>query len=270
MLSAIGSLVDAQLFRPPRRDPAGGGWVPGAQVGTLLTHADAQAHGTELSAMLSKKTGLPCVCALPSSGEARYYVVYTHGNSENLETLWEHVADIANCLSAAVFAFEYPGYYQGSVASERACYAACESFAKELKAIAPLPVVLMGYSMGCALALHAAEVHKGEDFPQAVVLMCPFYSVAATQLGMALSWLAAPVDRFRLRHSALVQGHPIIIFTAEDDAVTPPSHGEALFSLAKRHSPQAVHVTVPKATHGDLRIHKVVWDETKSFLDSLE
>jgi len=255
------------LFRPPRL--VNGAWVAGAKEGPLLELKDLpEGSVTQLCTMLTEQTGLPCVCASPPGGGSRW-IVYTHGNAENLCTMYPHLQDASVVTDSVVISYELPGYFAGTEPSERACYDASERFVEAIKSVAPMPVVLMGYSMGCALALHAAEVHRGESFPLAVCLMCPFYSVAATQLGMTWSWLAAPFDRFKLKHSAIVQGHPIIVFTAGADEVTPKEQGEVLFGLAKENT-HAVHVEVPGATHANLRVHEIVWKEIKEFLGEVE
>jgi pimeloyl-ACP methyl ester carboxylesterase len=274
--------VDAQLFRPPRRDPAGGGWVPGAQVGTLLTHADAQAHGTELSAMLSEKTGLPCVCALPSSVEARYYVVYTHGNSENLVSCAWFVKELCRVLHADVYALEYPGYFtneEGTLLaepSEGGCFDASAVFVGEVASRERegrgLPVVLVGYSLGCAIALHAADVHRTDSFPQATLLLAPFVSAASVVLAptpwlLSLTSLYSQFDVFAMRTAALRNGHVLFVAHGTADEVIPLCHGRAIAQLAAKHSPDKVaFLEVPDATHASLRLHIEVIEQFLNFI----
>jgi hypothetical protein len=83
-------------------------------------------------------TGVPCVCAHPPSGAPERWVVYFHGNSENLKTLSPFVRDLAAVLNATVCAMEYPGYYASdggptAAATEHECFAAAERFVAHIK-----------------------------------------------------------------------------------------------------------------------------------------
>jgi hypothetical protein len=75
--------------------------------------------------------------------------------------------------------------------------------------------------MGCALALHAAHVHKGERFPHAIVLLAPFVSAASvrlapTRLALHMAAMWSPFDVFKMKESALQQGHPLFVATGDD------------------------------------------------------
>jgi alpha-beta hydrolase superfamily lysophospholipase len=221
-------------------------------------------------------THVPCVCA--ERARPKRWAVYFHGNSENLATLFLFIRDLSVAIDATVFALEYPGYYAGDEApSEKGCFAAADRFVEYLKTAAPpgVPVVFVGYSMGCAVALHAAHTHKGERFPAAVALLAPFVSAASVRLApsrftLAASFLWAPVDVFQMKQAALQQGHPILIFAAENDEVIPAAHPRAIYELARKHG-MAEFDIVPGATHASIRSDRdgVVYPAMRRFFEKL-
>jgi pimeloyl-ACP methyl ester carboxylesterase len=223
-----------------------------------------------------RDTAVPCVSA--ECVRPRMLIVYFHGNSENLATLHPFARDLGTVLDADVVAPEYPGYWASSSderPTEAACFAAVEHFVDHIKRVADLPVVFFGYSMGCALALHAAHVHRGERFPAAIVLLAPFVSAASVQLAhgpMALraSPLWGLVDVFAMRTAALQQGHPIIVFGAAQDEVIPPSHSAYIASLAAKHGRCEYHL-VEGATHASIRSDRTgeVYAAVGAFLESV-
>lgn len=223
-------------------------------------------------------TGVPCVGV--EHPRPRMLAVYFHGNSENLRTLYPFTRDLSTVLDSHVLALEYPAYYAGSAESapsEKACFDAADRFVAHVKESTParLPVVFFGYSMGCALALHCAHKHRGENFPAAIALLAPFVSAASVRLAhgpMALhaSTLWGPLDVFAMKTAALQQGHPMIVFGAEKDEVIPPTHSAYIAKLAAAHGRCEYHL-VPGATHSSIRSDRdgVVYPALLAFLDSI-
>ena len=187
-------------------------------------------------------------------------------------------------LDATVVALDYPGYYAGDVEvpSETTCFEASERFVAHVQAVATAPVLFFGYSMGCAMALHAAHVHKtraqdgagrtGSDFPHSICLLAPFVSAASVKLAhsktaLRFSGMWGGLDVFRMKESALQQGHPLFVAVGDADEVIPPSHGRAIAEYASEHG-VSEFVLVPGATHASVRSDRagVVYPALLEFL----
>lgn len=199
------------------------------------------------------QSGVPCVCAPLTGSEPEYWIVYFHGNSENMKLAYPYAKDLGKKFRAHVFVVEYEGYcsYKGGAPapSERGCFGNADRFVAHIKRVAPVPVLFVGYSMGCAVALHAAHTHRrtgvgggDERFPHAVLLMAPFLSAASVKLArnhtaLAFNSLWAPFDVMTMKHAALEQGHPLVAASGDADDVVPREHAELIVQLAKRHAP---------------------------------
>lgn len=221
---------------------------------------------------------IPNICCKHDS--PKYTIIYSHGNNENLLTLRWYVEELSKIMQADVYAFEYPGYYKKLVndsqleCSEELCFRDAERFVEHIKRISSLPVILFGYSMGCALTLHCASVHKEQDFPHAVVLLAPFVSAASVVLApgertLALQPLWSPFDVFVMKSSALTQGHRIFIANGGLDTIVPPAHGAALARWAGKHG-HSTYLNVPEATHSTIRIFADVYEQLQLFLENID
>lgn len=261
--------IEHLLFRPPK---------------PLLTYpqdlaGDADCRVSELCHQIYSTTGVPSVCHLHP--RAKYVVIYAHGNAESLSTLGWYIRELSNVLESDVYAFEYEGYYTDPACgpapdpSEAACFSNAEKYVHALKKVTTLPIVLLGYSMGSAVALHAAQVTKDDTQPHAVVLLAPFVSAASTLLArrpimISLSSLWAWPDVFVMRNAALEQGHATFVAHGGADEVIPVTHGEAIHRWVSQHSAQTQFKMVPGATHGSIRLCKGVYEDLVVFLDQLE
>jgi len=289
-MSVVKHYIEAIIFKPPQplyTYPIDFTENDDPEIAKLVT---------PLCLQLYDKTGVPCICATHPS--PKYWVVYSHGNSESLQTVPWFIRDVAEVLHACVFAYDYPGYYKKIdpmtdvqvQPSEKGTFDNAEKFIYAIQQIAPLPVILLGYSLGTAPTLHAAEVHKRKrgsfgagpsvsndpdaDFPHAVALLAPFVSAASvvlapTEWSLGFTPLWQPVDVFCLRHAALTQAHPIFVSSGGQDAVVPPAHGKLISKIAGKHA-RSVYVCVPEATHSTIRVFADVWTSLVEFLDSLK
>jgi fermentation-respiration switch protein FrsA (DUF1100 family) len=93
----------------------------------------------------------------PNSNRA---VLYCHGNGEDVSSLGELAAMLGKTLQASVFAFDYRGYGQSQGRPDEAgCIAdgnAAQHWLAERVGIRPNDVVLMGRSLGSAVAVELA------------------------------------------------------------------------------------------------------------------
>eukprot|EP00854_Cymbomonas_tetramitiformis_P013605 gene13605-16086_t len=121
---------------------------------------------------------------------ARFTLIYSHGNAEDIGILLEEVGEIARHTRANVLAYEYVGYslsgLEGHSPSEGGCYRSIEAAWRYLTAdlsIAPDDIVLFGRSIGTGptvgLASGIGKACAG------VVLQSPLASGARVLLGDA-------------------------------------------------------------------------------------
>jgi pimeloyl-ACP methyl ester carboxylesterase len=125
------------------------------------------------------------------------------------------------------------------------------------------------------MALHAAHVHRGDRFPHAICLLAPFVSAASvrlahTRLALRLTSVWSALDVFKMKESALEQGHPLFVATGDADEVIPPAHGRAIADYAAKHG-VAKFVLVPGATHASIRSDRagLVYPSFLEFLSQL-
>jgi len=268
---SVTSYINHLLFRPPKPIPT---------YLEICSERENVAYVTETCQEIYEKTKIPSICCEHS--RPRMVVVYSHGNSENILTCRWFLEEISRVFQADVYAFEYAGYFQHSdesrppAPSESGCFDASAVFVGQLARLERerrnLPVVLLGYSLGCAIALHAADAHRRDDFPAAVLLMAPFVSAASVVLAPR-SWLLnftsvyAPLDVFVMRTAALRNGHALFVAHGSADEVIPCAHGRCIAELAAQHAPKNVaFLMVPDATHASLRLHQEVYEQFLIFL----
>ena len=193
-----------------------------------------------------------------------YTIIYVHGNNENLLRLTEYVQSVSIALSADVFADEYPGYSSGSgEPGEAACYDAVDAYVRAMSTRARAPLVLFGYSMGCAPALHAAVATP----PRALLLLAPFVSAVSTALGrtertLRANALWAPIDVFRTLPLARKVECPVLVLHGGNDGVIPAVHGRRVAAAAK----QGTFTELAEETHGSLQNSPTAFDAIKAWL----
>jgi uncharacterized protein len=194
----------------------------------------------------------------------KHTIVYAHGNNENLLRLTDFVQTLSSTLAADVFAVEYPGYSSGTgEPGEATCNDAVAAYTRAMSTRARAPLVLLGYSMGCAPALHAAVAVA----PSALVLMAPFVSAASTALARdarALRWhfLWAAVDVFRTLPLARKAACPTLVLHGAKDGVIPVAHGRAVAAALK----QGTYEELADETHGSLQQCPAALDKIKEWL----
>lgn len=263
--------IRKNLFHPPR---------------PLLKYPrDVSEYVTPRCEEIFKKTSIPCIGI--EVNDPRYVFVYFHGNGENLEKFAPFLQFLSDNTESTVYAPEYIGYYatdgkKQEQPHEDRCFDTAARFVAAVNEMTTRPVVFFGYSMGCALALHAAEVNripKGQkasnvDFPFAIVLLAPFVSAASVVLArttnsLYFSGMYACVDIFTLKHAALVQGHPMFVASGGADSVVPPAHSAVIAKQAAKHG-VCLHVEIPEADHISLRQFVNVYEKLNDFLQQCE
>eukprot|EP00928_Gymnodinium_smaydae_P014759 TRINITY_DN15428_c0_g2_i1.p1 TRINITY_DN15428_c0_g2~~TRINITY_DN15428_c0_g2_i1.p1 ORF type:complete len:443 (-),score=54.40 TRINITY_DN15428_c0_g2_i1:87-1415(-) len=108
---------------------------------------------------------------------ARYILVYFHSNGEDIGTCYTFGCGIRTLLEAHVLLVEYPSYgiYPGSCSQETLWRTAetAYKFVREVLKWCPDDIIIMGRSLGAALAVHVAERFECHG----LVLVAPFLSL---------------------------------------------------------------------------------------------
>ncbi|MGH2537012.1 MAG: alpha/beta hydrolase [Candidatus Promineifilaceae bacterium] len=164
---------------------------------------------------------------------ARQAVIFFHGSDGNLSHELPTLRFLHQ-LPANVLAVEYPGYAGGRTRpSERGCYQAAEAgwrIVTGAKGIAPEQVILLGHSLGSAVAVYlAARVGLG-----GLVIQSGFTSVP-DMAALAFRYLPARLFVWtKMNSQARLAGCrcPVLILHSADDEHIPVAHAQRLFQAS--------------------------------------
>ena len=134
--------------------------------------------------------------------QARYTVLYSHGNAEDLGMIYEYLSELSKLLYINIMSYDYSGYGLGIMLrenrerdiepSESNCYADIEAayrYLIEVEGINVEHIILYGRSIGsgpsCFLAKRV-EKARGSNFG-GLILHSPFLSVCRIVIDMGFS-----------------------------------------------------------------------------------
>jgi uncharacterized protein len=199
----------------------------------------------------------------------RLAVLLFHGNAGNISHRLDRARLFSERLGVDMFLVDYRGYGRSEgKPSEAGLYRdglAIFDAARE-RGFAPERIVLMGESLGCAVAIEVALARPCAG----VVLETPFLSVPA------LARKHYPFVPTLLIRSKFDAGSrigrvavPKLFLVAERDEIAPPSHGRRLFELA---SPPRELFVIPGAGHNDTYAvgGEPYLDVWRRFLDAID
>lgn len=174
---------------------------------------------------------------------ARYTLLVSHGNGEDLGDMREWFTALRDC-GFNVLAYDYQGYgtSQGRP-SEKGTYDDEEAAYDYLSATLKTPaerIIVLGRSVGTGPATHLAARRPVAG----LILQSPFLSAFRVVTRVPL----LPFDKFP-NYKEIRQVHcPVLIIHGTDDRVIGFWHGQQLFSLAKQ--PKRL-VPIAGADHND-------------------
>ena len=191
-------------------------------------------------------------------------LLYFHGNGENLETLkWSGQLSRLAALGSVVVV-EYPGYGPtvGPPSEERLKAAATSALTWVRDRFPNRSVVVMGWSLGAAVAIHLAATRP--DDIAGLVAMSAWTSLPAVARMHFPGWLVAlglgeSYDSLSL---APAIDCPALVVHGDADSIIPIAQGERLAAALST----AHWVAVASAGHNDLLATESVWQEIDAFL----
>jgi fermentation-respiration switch protein FrsA (DUF1100 family) len=173
-------------------------------------------------------------------------LIYFHGNSENLSTCGGTLTKWSSELHTGVLGFDYPGFgHSTGSPNEQSCYAAAETSFDWLvneKKIAPKDIILVGQSIGGAVAMELARSR-----PCRMLLTSGAFTSFADAAQHRYFWLPARyLVRLRFNNIEKMKDleTPVFITHGTHDHTVPFSQGERLAAAArgyKRFYPIAGH-----------------------------
>lgn len=198
-------LADRMIFLPPPAQYRDGEGI------LKLTTAD----GERISALY-----------LPNA-EARYAILYSHGNAEDLGVMRPLLPALRD-LGFAVLVYDYRGYGTSEgTPSERASYrdidAAYEYLTREL-GLPPRRIIVYGRSVGAGPAVDLAARRPVAG----LVLESAFLTAFRVLTRIPL----LPFDKFRNIDKITRVRCPVLVMHGLADDVVPPAHGRRLFEAA--------------------------------------
>lgn len=176
---------------------------------------------------LSASDGVTLAAVHLPNPEARYTLLYSHGNAEDLGVLLPYL-ERYRAQGFAVFAYDYRGYGRSEGApSEAGVYrdidAAYRYLVDEL-GVPPERIIGYGRSLGGAVTIDLAARQ-----PLAGLVVESSFTSA---FGVLPVTRIMPFDKFRSRSKIGQVGCPVLVIHGRSDEVIPFSHGEALFAAA--------------------------------------
>lgn len=177
-------------------------------------------------------------------------ILVCHGNGGNVTDRRETFEQLAD-LEVNVLIFDYRGYGKSEgIPTEEAVYQDAEAawdFVVSDKKVLPKRIVLLGQSLGAAIALHLAS----KKVVGAVILEAPFASIRAMASKVSplipLGW--AMKARFDTVEKARSLKVPLLIVHGERDEIVPISQGRQVYQTAT--GPKTWQ-TIPGGGHNDL------------------
>ncbi|CAL1146446.1 unnamed protein product [Cladocopium goreaui] len=182
-------------------------------------------------AKCEKGTALPGI--LLNCLHARYFVLFLHSNGEDIGMCHTFASRLRDLLEVHVLLVEFPGYGlcsgKPSEDSLQSAADACFRYVREVLQVAPADIIVMGRSMGAAVALSLAE----KFYFGGLVLIAPFLSLRDA-LGQ---YTGAKMSEMMLDevfcNKERIKGVkvPTLVIHGQKDRLIDSSQGQQLFDL---------------------------------------
>jgi len=172
---------------------------------------------------------------------AKFTILYSHGNAEDLGMIYEYLAELSELLYINIFAYDYSGYGLGKrrkdnienniEPSEENCYSDIEAayeYLTQVELVSSRQIVVYGRSVGSGPSCYLAQkLANGDGHPVAgLILHSPFLSVCRVVIDMGLEMT---LDIFPNVSRIKDVGCPTFIMHGTNDEVVPFRHGKGLY-----------------------------------------
>jgi pimeloyl-ACP methyl ester carboxylesterase len=255
--------LDRYLFAPPQLY---------SYPNDLLHDSVAGNARSQLCHQVYDRSHVPCLQS-DDDGD-KCLVLFFHGNNESLSNLGWYLNLLSDVYDGTAIAMEYSGYWaEGGNTSSEVTFLMAERFTSACIRFESLgrqrPIILVGYSLGAAIALHVADLHRNDSFPHGIHVIAPFYSALSVVFGrtswsLYLSSLYWLFDQLVAKTPVLRQNHRIQISHGSADDVIPVVHGRSLAQIAYAHSRRTSNYTeIPEATHATIRLFEECYTDSK-------
>ena len=195
---------------------------------------------------------------------ARYTVLFSHGNAEDIGDLSEFMKEFIQ-HGFNVIAYDYSGYGTSSgKPSERFTLANAEAVYDYLitkRVIAPERIIVWGRSIGSGPSVHLAGTHRVGG----LVIESGFTSAFRVMTRIRI----VPFDRFDNLQKIVNITSPVLVIHGKEDEIIPFRHGQLLFEAARQ---PKMNFWVDRAGHNDLGIiaGNAYWDTALRFKELIE
>jgi len=179
---------------------------------------------------------------LPNAA-ARFTILFSHGNAEDLGTVRHDLEDFA-AAGFNAFGYDYHGYgTSGGKPAERNAYRDIDAAYRHLTeklGVAPSNIIVFGRSVGSGPSVDLASRKPVGG----LIIQSGF----ASAFRVMTHWKIAPFDRFDNLAKIRDVKCPVLILHGAADTIIPAWHGEALFR--KANEPKQL-LLIPGANHND-------------------
>ena len=208
---------------------------------------------------------------LPLTG-ARRVVLVCHGNAGNISHRLDRARELQRRVGASVLLFDYRGYGRSAGSpDEEGTYRdarAAHRFLTEVKGVAPGEIVVLGESLGAAVAAQLAL-----DRPAGALILESAFTSIPDMAREAYPFLPPIGPLIRTRYETVDKVRrlalPLLVLHGDRDEIVPAAQGRRVFEAAA--GPKRF-VAIPGAGHNDTYVTggEGYWRAVGAFLESLD
>jgi len=244
----MGSLISHIVFTPPKKQPEQ----------DLELEADptlTTPHRSEIQVKVIQ------------NNEAKFYMLVSHGNSEDINSISGWGKNLCNYLNVNVVLYEYTGYganQSNNRCSEEYCYGDIDTVYNHMinfLKISPDKIIIYGRGLGTGPSVYLASQKKAAG----LILVSPFLSIYRIILNFR--W-TLPGDMFPNIDRIKNVECPVCIIHSIKDEVIPFYHAKELYKTAKiKYDPLYIDGT----SHNTVDIYTYdAFDHIAKFLQTLD
>ncbi len=219
-----------------------------------------------LPMMVSVSNNIQVQCWYHYRQNSQPWLIYFHGNGENLQTLWlSGIFKEFEKLGVNYLAMEYPGYgnNRGNPNEKSLLQSARVVMEKVQTDFHAEKIILFGWSLGAAVAIQTA-INQSTSL-KGLILASPWWSLEAVAKEHYPNWLVNLflTERYESFSVAPLIDMPVLIIHGSKDEIIPIQHGQR---LSTKFSHLFQMMEIPQAHHGDLLSFSTVWETLSAFI----